>query len=152
MQSHLQCYIARCHPRHILIAAAYFKCCILNFGLRWALVTSLYVSREEIVRRRTGCFSTPPVCSKWNFVSLKYFEVFLKRGLYFKISQCVCDLPCGITLSTALALWLESNSLLGGGVELVDAFVLMEKVALWYFVVLFGYTSISNCSLLFVKK
>lgn len=44
-------------------------------------------------------------------------------------------LPCGITLSTALALWLESNSLLGGGVELVvDAFVLMEKVALWYFV------------------
>lgn len=62
-------------------------------------------------------------------------------------------LPCGITLSTALVLWLESNSLLGGGVELVvDAFVLAEKVALWYFVVLFGCSSVSNSSLLFVKK
>lgn len=62
-------------------------------------------------------------------------------------------LPSGITLSTALALWLESNSLLGGGVELVvDAFVLMEKVALWYFVVLFGCSSVSNSSLLFVEN
>lgn len=66
--------------------------------------------------------------------------------------HCVCDLPCGITLSTALALWLESNSLLGGGVELVDAFVLVEKVALWCFVVLFGYSIISNSLLLFFKK
>lgn len=56
-------------------------------------------------------------------------------------------------MSTALALWLESNSLLGGGVELVvDAFVLMEKVALWYFVVLFGCSSVSNSSLLFVEN
>lgn len=62
-------------------------------------------------------------------------------------------LPCGITLSAALALWLESNSLLGGGVELVvDAFVLMEKVALWYLVVLFGCSTVSNSSLLFVEN
>lgn len=70
---------------------------------------------------------------------------------FHSVSVIFC-LPCGITLSTALALWLESNSLLGGGVELVDAFVLVEKVALWYFVVLFGYSSVSNSSLLFVKK
>lgn len=71
---------------------------------------------------------------------------------FHSVSVTFC-LPCGITLSTALALWLESNSLLGGGVELVvDAFVLVEKVALWYFVVLFGCTSFSNSSLLSVKK
>lgn len=72
--------------------------------------------------------------------------------LRFRSVSVIFCLPCGITLSTALALWLESNSLLGGGVELVDAFVLVEKVALWYFVVLFGYSSVSNSSLLFVKK
>lgn len=71
---------------------------------------------------------------------------------FHSVSVTFC-LPCGITLSTALALWLESNSLLGGGVGLVvNAFVLMEKVALWYFVVLFGCSSVSNSSLLFVKK
>lgn len=71
---------------------------------------------------------------------------------FHSVSVTFC-LPCGITLSTALALWLESNSLLGGGVELVvDAFVLVEKVTLWYFVVLFGCTSVSNSSLLSVKK
>lgn len=71
---------------------------------------------------------------------------------FHSVSVTFC-LPCGITLSTALALWLESNSLLGGGVELVvDAFVLVEKVALWYFVVLICCNSVSNSSHLFVEK
>lgn len=71
---------------------------------------------------------------------------------FHSVSVTFC-LPCGITLSTALALWLESNSLLGGGVGLVvDAFVLVEKVALGYFVVLISCNSVSNSSLLFVKN
>lgn len=47
----------------------------------------------------------------------------------------------------------ESNSLLGGGVELVvGAFVLVEKVALWYLDILFGCSSVSNSSFLFVEN
>lgn len=68
------------------------------------------------------------------------------------MSMTFC-LPRGITLSAAWALWLESNSLLGGGVELVvDAFVLVKKVALWYFVVSFGCSGVPNSSLLFFEN
>lgn len=47
----------------------------------------------------------------------------------------------------------ESNSLLGGGVELVvGAFVLVKKVALWYSDILFGCSYVSNSSFLFVEN
>lgn len=71
-------------------------------------------------------------------------------------SHCACDLlssPWDYIVSSMGCVVRERNSLLGGGVELVvDAFVLMEKVALWYFVVLVGGSSVSNSSLLSVKN
>lgn len=72
------------------------------------------------------------------------------------ISQRACDLlssPWDYIVSSMGYVVRERNSLLGGGVELVvDAFVLVEKVALWYFVVLFGCSSVSNSSLLSVEN
>lgn len=63
-------------------------------------------------------------------------------------------LPCGDYIVCSIGYVVrESNSLLGGGVELVvGAFVLVKKVALWYFDILFGCSSVSNSSFLFVEN
>lgn len=155
MQSHLQCYIAYCHPHHILNSAAYCTCRVLNFGLGWAHVTSLYVLREGTVKRWTGCFCAPPVCCKWNSNWWKYCLVLLQRGPYFMISQCVCDLLSSLwdyIVYSIGSVVREQQPAWGWGGVGGWCFCSHGEGSIMVFCFLFGCSSVSNSSLLFVEN
>lgn len=118
-ESHLQHYSEYCHPYHIC-TSAHSKCCALNFGLCWMLATFLCVLREGTVCWEKNRLCPHSTClfqmKSWLVKALLFLSETWTLFYDFTVCPWPSVFPVGITLSAALAMWLErATACLGVG-------------------------------------